>query len=178
MKLPTLLAAAGLLALAAIGQSQTPTTPAPTPADPAQYVPPGVKKEEPRAPTPDLPGPNNLPPASVYQPIANPAVPPQPPEQTVDQVIDALEKIKAQKAELEKKEQALLDVLNKKLAKQAERLKNVGWKKEAVPVSGPKQMPDNVLPAIQPGSFPESAPVADTTPKRVKDERKEEPKKE
>jgi hypothetical protein len=90
----------------------------------------------------------------VPQPIPTPAVSP---ELTVDQVIDALEKIKAQKAELEKKEQALLDVLNKKLAKQTERLKNVGWK------SVPKQMPETVLPVTPAG---EPAPLVNTPPKQ------------
>jgi hypothetical protein len=64
-------------------------------------------------------------------------VPTQPREPTVDQVLEALEHLQAQKAELEKQEQSLKAVLAKKLEQQGERVKKVGLKKDE-----PKQMPE------------------------------------
>lgn len=108
MRLPTLLAALGLVALAAAGHSQPPPSPGSLPPEPTPLGNPQPAPSTTPAPTP-------------------------PAEQTVDQVLDALERLQAQKAELEKQEQALKDVLAKKLEKQGERVKKVGLKKDAPP---------------------------------------------
>lgn len=125
MRLPTLLAAAGLLTVAALGHSQPP--PAPTPVG-----------------LPPAPGPATIPlqldpNATTLPAVPSPApvaTPPKPPEQTVDQLIAELERLKTQKAQIEKQEQAVKDSLTKKLGEQNERLKKlgVGVKEEPVPL--------------------------------------------
>lgn len=135
MKLPTLFTAAALLILAAIGHTQGPP--------PAQYVPPAPTQP----PAPTMPPDDKL--APLPQPVPPPTMPiatPTPAEQTVEQVLDALEKIKAEKAALEKKEQALADLLNKKLDAQKARVKKLGLEKSSPPATEPK--PDYVGPIV------------------------------
>jgi hypothetical protein len=171
MKLPALLAAAGLLSLAAVGHSQAPpatTPPAPAPLTPPHsYVPSGIPRAETPPPVDLAPGvlppaPADATPRSVYQPIPTPGVPPQPPEQTVEQVLDALEKLKGQMAELQKREQVLTDLLNKKLDEQSARVKKLGVTPKRPPAieSTPEGVPDAVAPIT------ETAAPTTTTPKR------------
>jgi hypothetical protein len=70
-------------------------------------------------------GPNVSPPAFIPTPVAVPTPPPPPPP-SVDQLLDALERVQAQKAALEKQEQELKAAIRKKLEAQAERLKKLG----------------------------------------------------
>jgi hypothetical protein len=53
-------------------------------------------------------------------------VPPPPAPPSVDQLLDALERVQAQKAALEKQEQELKAAIRKRLEAQAERLKKLG----------------------------------------------------
>jgi hypothetical protein len=53
-------------------------------------------------------------------------VPTTPPEKTVDELLSELERVQAEKAGLEKREQELKAMLRKKMEQQAERLKKLG----------------------------------------------------
>jgi hypothetical protein len=71
------------------------------------------------------------------------------PEPTLDQLLDQIEKIRAQKAELEKQEQALAAEVRKKMVKQTERLNKLGL---GTPVPPPPSLnstpaPDLLIPA-------------------------------
>ena len=144
MRLPSLLTAAGLFAVVALGHSQTPPPPpipAPSPAgppvqgvlfgQPAPFTPPAVPSPSPIVPTPS-PVPPPTPPPSTPQIETLRYIEPLP-EQTVDQLIAELERLKTQKAEIEKQEQAVKDTLAKKLADQHERLKKLGVEKKEEP---------------------------------------------
>jgi hypothetical protein len=100
---------------------------------------------------------SNQPPAPVQQPVLNPSgwpvAPPAPaPKRTLDQVYDEIETVRAQKAELDKKEQELVKEARQMLDKQTERGKNLG----VVPP------PPVTLPA--PGPGPERIDLPRSTP--------------
>src|SRR4051812_10277406 len=88
-------------------------------AAPAQYIPPGFPTQK----SPPLPG--------IVAPIpatpgnAAPSVP-GPADMTIDQLLDAVEALRAEKAALVLKEQALLKAIGVKVEKQRERLNKVG----------------------------------------------------
>ena len=101
-----------------------------------------VLAQAPTNPVPPLPGP----PASVKvptQPELSPDPEPIPSvqrkaeDQTLEQLLDAVEIVRAQKAELEKKEQALRKALQKKMEKLKERI-------EKLDVGTPPVAPANV----------------------------------
>ena len=119
MRLPTLLVAVSLLAIAGVGHTQQPIVVPPSPG-----IPP------------------------IEPPV--PAVPPKA-EQTLDQMLDALEALRVQKAELEKKEHAMVEAINKKLDTQTERMKKLGIKK-------PTQIDEPMLPPIVSSTFPALVP--------------------
>ncbi len=104
MSIRTLLVSAGLLVI--VGGA------------PAQKIvpPPGA------VPTPVFPAP----PADARIPPTAVPVPPVPQVKSVDDLLTELENLRAQKAELEKREQDLNAALRKKLDAQAERLKKLG----------------------------------------------------
>jgi hypothetical protein len=108
----TLLVPAGLLIVvcgAASSQPQpTPTTPPPPPVVAGVQPPPPVYVK-PVTPTPPS--------------LVIPAVPQ---EKSVDELLNDLEQLQAQKAELEKRERELKATLRKRLEKQAERLNKLG----------------------------------------------------
>jgi hypothetical protein len=73
---------------------------------------------------PPAPGPN-IPPVSP--PLATPPViPTPPPPPTLDQLLDQLEQVQTQKAELAKREESLRQIIRKKLDEQDQRLKKLG----------------------------------------------------
>ncbi len=76
-------------------------------------------------PPPSLPVASAIPKLDSTPPIFTPpiAVPPEP---SVDQLLDKLEALRSQKAELEKQEQELLKVVRQKLAKQSDRMGRLG----------------------------------------------------
>jgi|SRR5688572_25917435 hypothetical protein len=79
--------------------------------------------------TQPLPSFPQVPPGPSLEPLSLPKVPqaaPQPVELTIEQLLDEIEKVRAQKSELEKKEQALMVEARKKLGKQTERLNRLG----------------------------------------------------
>ncbi|WP_171471993.1 POTRA domain-containing protein [Frigoriglobus tundricola] len=69
-----------------------------------------------------------------------PAKPTPPPEKTVEALLNELEQVQAQKAELEKKEQELKTTVRKKLEQQAERLNKLG----VTPAPAKPAQPDRV----------------------------------
>jgi hypothetical protein len=122
----TLVVAVGLL-VAAGGYvvSQTPPPPAPVPG-------PGQPYSVPPPPT----APSDFPP-----PAPTPPTPPAPPaEKSIDRLLDDLEAIRAQKAELLKREQELMKDIRQKLEKQAERAARLG----IVPAKKDAAVPDRV----------------------------------
>jgi hypothetical protein len=90
-----------------------------------------------------------------------PAIP-QPKETTLDELLDQIEKVRAQKAELEKKEKALMAEARKLLDKQLERLNKLGLGIPAQPPPAvdfgvtltPSTPPSLVPPAIDPFPIP------------------------
>ena len=119
MRLPAVLVAASLLAIGGVGYSQVP--------QPGAIPPPGVP----------------------LLPVPQPSPPPPLPEPTVEQMLDSLEALRVQKAELEKKEQEMVASINKKIDKQRERMKKLGLEKP--PVAPPAipievRVPDAFLP--------------------------------
>jgi len=78
------------------------------------------------------------------------------PEPTLDQLLDQIEKIRAQKAELEKQEQALAAEVRKKMVKQTERLNKLGLgtPTPAPPIFNSTSAPDLLAPAPILGSGP------------------------
>ena len=133
MSTRTLLLSAGLLIACGAASSQPPTAPRPRfPADTCRR--PHTPTFVPGAPMPGGP---------VVQPgvlPSVPAVPAPPPEKNVEQLIDELERLQAQKAELAKKEQELKATLHKKLEKQTERLNKLG----VAPKDAKQPEPDRV----------------------------------
>jgi hypothetical protein len=164
----------GLLVLAAVGAAQVPPSPG---GPPVPALPPGEKtfgpSADPVAPPHSLP----LDPAATRIPSPNvppAAAPPRPAEPTVEQMIEALERLKAQKADLDRQEQAIKEALAKKLAAQGERLRKLGvgekadepkraprtsqpTKYEDGPPPGPNTAPP--LPPPEPSRRPSSDPA-------------------
>jgi hypothetical protein len=111
MKTRTLIAAAaGCVVLVACGMAL---------AQPRSGgVPPGASP-------PGIPAANPIP-AGLPSPVPVQNAPveaaPKPDDMSIDQLIDAVEQIRTQKADLEKKEQAMLKTLRTKAAKQKERI--------------------------------------------------------
>jgi hypothetical protein len=139
MRRTALFTAAGLVAAVSVGASQVPVGPPPPGGN--MLLPPAAtptpESASPRSGVPPVPGevrlPTEPPVSGRIPPLPAPATPP---EQTVEQLLDALERLKAQKATLDKQEQAVKDALAKKLATQGERLKKLGvGEKKTEPVS-------------------------------------------
>jgi hypothetical protein len=112
VKFRTLLVSAGLLAIVCGSASSQPPPPIP--------------------PAPVFPGRTQLPGGPSTPPVVIPTPPAPPPEKTVDELLNELEHVQAQKAALEKSEQALKATLHKKLEQQAERLNKLGVAPKAV----------------------------------------------
>lgn len=91
--------------------------------------------QQPIAPPVETPA---LPKPSVVPPIARPPAPS--PARPIDQMLDELERVQVQKAELEKKEQELKATIHKALEKQTERLNKLG----AAPKAAKAAEPDRV----------------------------------
>jgi len=112
-------------------------------------------------PSPLLPGDG----PAVVQPtpaVVQPTPPPAPPP-TVDVLIEQLTKLRAEKAELEKREQAVVKALREKLQEQKARLAKLGIN-EPPPVEKPTAVevspgPKAVL-ILDSGPVPPPAPVA------------------
>jgi hypothetical protein len=121
-KLRRVAAAAILLVLIGDVRSQNkPTDPLPPPAvAPREVTPIVVTPPAPRTAPADLSIPN-----PAYPPPAGPASTPGAP--TVDELLDQLEAIRRQKAELQRKEDALVDAVKARLAGQAQRLNALGF---------------------------------------------------
>ena len=114
MSIRTVLVSAALLTLCGAVSSQPPQLPPlPVPArlDFSPPAPPGVP-----------------PPPAFVVPAAPPVPvkPTPPPEKSVEELLNELERVQAQKAELEKKEQELKATVLKKLEQQTERLQKLG----------------------------------------------------
>ena len=123
MKLPAVLVAASLLAIGGVGYSQVPR--------PGTIPPPGVP--------------------SFPSPLLSPSPPAPMPEPTVEQMLDSLESLRVQKAELDKKERELVASINKKIDKQTERMKKLGLEKPpAAPPVVPVGVQDELIPTLPP----------------------------
>ena len=73
------------------------------------------------------------------------------PEPTVEQMLDSLESLRVQKAELDKKERELVASINKKIDKQTERMKKLGLEKPpAAPPVVPVGVQDELIPTLPP----------------------------
>ena len=105
MKIRSLFAAVVLLVVGSVGNSQPPVGPSPQT--------------------------QNIPPLSVPKtpPVTAPA------EKTVDEMLDELESLRGQKAELEKKEAELVKAIQRKIEKQADRLNRLGIGAPVVPTA-------------------------------------------
>jgi hypothetical protein len=111
-----LLVSVGLLAVVcgvATSQPVPPVPPVPSPSPRLEFPPPG-------------PPPANIPPVIVPTAPTYPVPPAPPPEKTVDELLNDLERVQTQKAELDKREQELKATIRKKLEKQTERLNKLG----------------------------------------------------
>jgi hypothetical protein len=118
------------LALLTVGTTAGRPQPGPTPLDTADKRDPGPPAA-PVAPTPPIP-PLDLPivpgtqiPPAPSAPVA-PATKPTPLLQSVEELLGELEKLRKQKAELEKQEQALVAKLHDRLKDQTDRLHKLG----------------------------------------------------
>lgn len=166
MRLPTLLTAAGVLAVTALGHSQVPY-PAPAPVDPTPKKEKASPLDEPRLSTPrpvrDFPAripQNSFGDLPTSPPQAIPPLPVAAPEQTVEQVIESLEVLKAQKAALEKREKQLAELLKQKLDAQTERVKKLGLPREELkPDAAPR--PAEAKPSRRDTSAPLNKPPVD-----------------
>jgi hypothetical protein len=92
----------------------------------APKTPPAVPTPQKTIPTlPDVPqapfGPGQLPPGGHPAPNVLPV-----PQENIDQMLDRLEQLRTQKAEIEKKEQELVASIRKRIDKQTERLDRMG----------------------------------------------------
>jgi hypothetical protein len=76
--------------------------------------------------TSQLPQPLPYVPAGTSPQIPVPTTVSPPPVKSLDQMLDELEALRVQKAEIEKKEQDLIKVIQQKAEKQADRLKRLG----------------------------------------------------
>ncbi len=122
MKLPTAVVAVVLLAVAGYTQAPPPTL---LPTSPL--------------PVPDL--------------VSEPPLPPRAPlaqEPTVDQMLDALEKLRAQKAELEKKERETVEAIGKKVEKQTERMRKLGIGEAMRTAEAKSPLPPSIPPPLLP----------------------------
>src|SRR5205823_11197464 len=95
-----------------------------------QSQPPAPVGGGPTLPAPVTVSPDLAPP-SVVPPLPRQSIPPQsvpvaPKEPTVDEMLDSLERLRAQKLEIEKREQELVAAIRRKIEKQAERLERLG----------------------------------------------------
>jgi hypothetical protein len=103
MRLPTPIVAIVLLAVAAAGYSQVPSPPVPELIRPT-FIPEGRPL--------------------LARPTLEQSAAPQ--EQTVEQMLDAVDALRVQKAVLEKQEKAIIEQLSKKVEKQSERMRKLG----------------------------------------------------
>lgn len=88
----------------------------------------------PQAPSDPIPVPGpTVPGIPAPQIVAPPTAAPAPAPKTVDQLIDNLTELRRQKAELEKKEQAVTAELREKLKAQRERLSKLGIEPAPIP---------------------------------------------
>ena len=126
MKLPAVLVAASLLAVGGVGYSQVP--------QPGTIPPPGVPHFTVRQPSPPAPL----------------------PEPTVEQMLDSLEALRVQKAELDKKEREMVASINKKIDKQTERMKKLGLEKPPATPPAPPTIPilSERIPELLPPAVP------------------------
>ena len=91
-------------------------------------------------------------------PQPSPPVPTQPKESTIEQLLDELEKVRAQKLELEKKEKTLVLEARKKLDKQLERLNRLGIGPE-IPSLPKTDLAPNFAPPAPPGGSGPTLPA-------------------
>jgi hypothetical protein len=104
----------------------------PKPSVPLTPTPPGLPtpaQNQPQVIVPALPTPVQTPSQVIIPAFPTPAPTPsvQPAkEKTLDQLLDELTTLRAQKAEMEKKEQDLIKVIQQKAVKQNERMKQLG----------------------------------------------------
>jgi TolA-binding protein len=107
-----------------------------------------VFAQDPASSLPPLESPFARPPATGQSPITglSPVTVRSvtPTEKSIDQLIDEVEQVRAQKGELERKEQELLKEIRKKLDKQAERVNRLGT--SSPPPTTPPTTPSSVLP--------------------------------
>jgi len=100
----------------------------------------GTVYTQPPPPTPaqELPAPLNVPSAPAMQPA-----PAQPKERTINQLLDEIQAVRVQKAELAKREQSLMAEVRKLIEQQNERLNKMGL---GIPVQPPVSV-DFAVPA-------------------------------
>jgi hypothetical protein len=72
---------------------------------------------------------------------------------TIEQLLDRIEKIRAQKAELEKQEQAAVAEVRKKMVTQTERLNKLGLGAPAAPPVASTTGGTDLAPTIRPGAL-------------------------
>jgi hypothetical protein len=150
----TLLVLALLVAAAGMAHTQTPPRPTPPPEPAPQLIPPTTVPQGPRT-APELP-------------LS---------ERSLDQLLDRLEALRAQKAELEKQEQDVVKEIRRKAEKQSDRLQRLGVapNEQFVPPApattsyAPAILPTpaGVIPAVQslpPGAGPVVQPLAPGVP--------------
>lgn len=115
----------------------------------AQYekVPPG------KLPNPNVPpGPVPPSPALIPQPSTPPVVETKPEDMTIEQLLDAVDKFREQKAEIEKKEKAYMKVVHQKAEKLKQQIDNLDGDKTTPP------------PVISTTGAPQSIPAPGVVP--------------
>ncbi|MBN9517366.1 hypothetical protein J0H58_02430 [bacterium] len=85
-------------------------------------------------------------------PVAS-TLPPRPAEKSIDKMMDQLDAVRAQKAELERQEQALVKEIRERLEKQGDRARQLGIGSGAT--SGPAAISPSA--AVSPGSPPQGS---------------------
>jgi hypothetical protein len=137
MRPRTLLVPALLVAAGGIAYTQPAPRAAPAHAPIPEAIPsPGVPFTPPRSANVDVP----------------------PAEKSLDQLLDRLESLRAQKAELERQEQEVVKEIRRKVEKQSDRLQRLGVNDSIAPVPPPSvSFAPNVIPALP--AVPNAPPV-------------------
>ncbi|MDY3554701.1 hypothetical protein R5W24_003830 [Gemmata sp. JC717] len=150
-----LVVGAALLAVVGATIAQQNTHPVSGPSVPKQQViPPIDVPTAPQRSVPPIPNQDPLLTAATFP--RQQAIPAKPEDLTIDQLIEAVDGFREQKAEIEKKERAYLKVLHRKALSQKERIDGLGGDGQQVPptlVPGPVPSTSYVIPPAI-GSIP------------------------
>ena len=115
-----------------------------------QYTPPDApQKVRPRPEQPSLAEPDTIPKTSVPSTV-QPDTKSAPADKAIDQLLDRLESLRAQKAELEKAEAEVVKEIRRKLEKQSDRINRLGIFPAGPLTPGNAAQPPSDIPIVPP----------------------------